>query len=196
MVKPTLFPLLGASGDEESPNSGGAVARRRGAPASPRPPRTNSSQSGHACSNELSGRAKTPTMVPSSGPAPAPRSLFSTAPPQTAVTTTLVTLAGVSVKPCQTFWFLSATFAILKCTRVNRRGGGMPPSEPVARGTTQTKRNEGKGKRNPLTHAHLDPPHRPTIRRTPRDTTPHTQALTAEVGGHRRVVAHTMRTWV
>ena len=64
VVKHTLFSLLGASGDEESPNSGGAVARRRGAPASPRPPRTNSSQSGHACSNELSGHAKTPTIVP------------------------------------------------------------------------------------------------------------------------------------
>ena len=39
VVKHALLFLLGASGDEESPNFGGAVARRRGAPASP-PPHT------------------------------------------------------------------------------------------------------------------------------------------------------------
>ena len=35
VVEHTLLFLLGACGDEESPNSGGAVARRRGAPTGP-----------------------------------------------------------------------------------------------------------------------------------------------------------------
>eukprot|EP00964_Phaeocystis_antarctica_P058439 scaffold34669_cov62-Phaeocystis_antarctica.AAC.1 len=49
VVKHTLFFLLGASGDEESPNSGGAVARRRDAP----PPRPGTPSQGEVCLHEI-----------------------------------------------------------------------------------------------------------------------------------------------